>query len=235
MNISPLYQVLIYFEDRGEANIEDIKKWGIAVSRGVLGKMEAMGLIEGKKTETTTVYRLSSKGYEYLNKVLDAIHHGTKHWDGKWRMVWFSIPENERPKRDKFRRFLEAQGFKPTLSSLWISPLDLTNNVLSYIKKNALEKYVLAVETSNIYSMQTEDLLKAWDFEQYRSMFENYILHCEEILKTNRQNRFELKKLIFEYALILNSQPKLPIELLPKDWPMFRASLYYKRVRRLIG
>ena len=58
--------------------------------------------------------------------------------------------------------------------------------------------------------------------------------NIELFLKNRDASSFEVKKIIFKYALILGNQPKVPIELFPKDWPEFRANLVYKKIRRLI-
>jgi len=235
MEISPLYQILIYLEDKRSASLDEIKNWGIAISRGVLGKMEAMGLVESTETNGKIVLKLSQRGYEFLNSILDQIHKDVVHWDGKWRMVWFSIPERERSSRDKFRRFLESLGLKPILNSLWITPLDVKEQVSKYVQKNHLTNRVLLTETEILEGMDTLEILKAWNFDKFRVLYEEFMKKVDLILSSKDSENFEKKKLIFEYASILNCEPQLPIELLPRDWPRFRAGLYYKRLRRTIS
>ncbi len=235
MEISPLYQILIYLEDKGSATLDEIKSWGIAVSRGVLGKMEAMLLVEKQDTDQKVVFRLSRKGYEFLNSILDQIHKETQHWDGKWRMIWFSVPERDRSKRDKFRRFLEALGLKPVLNSLWVTPVPVRDKILHYIAKNNLNEMVMFVESDNVIGLSSQKMLSVWNFDRFRVFYNDFMKKADEILNSPKRDRFELKKLIFEYATILNCEPNLPIELMPKDWPRFRANLYYKRVKRAIS
>lgn len=235
MKISPLYQVLIYLEHNGQANADEIKKWGSAVSRGILGKMEAMELIDRLAKDNSVYFSLSNKGYVFLNSVLDVLHRGVKHWDNKWRVVWFSVPEKERPKRDKFRRALEGFGLRPVLGSAWVTPLDLKSDIGSAAKKfNVGNSYIL-IEAENLFGMDRKTLIGAWNFNKYRVFFEEFISRATKLLNQRpRPGLLELKALVFEYALILNGEPRLPIELMPKDWPEFRASLIYKKIRRLI-
>lgn len=235
MEISPLYQVLIYLEHNGQADIAEIKSWGNAVSRGILGKMEAMRLIDRKTDNESTQFMLSNKGYSFLNSVLDVLHRSVEHWDNKWRVVWFSIPEKERPKRDKFRRALEGLGLRPVLGSAWITPLNLKNEIIKITSDLKIGNSYIMLETENVYGTDREALLSAWDFNKYRLYFEAFITRSTELLnKKSEVGLLELKKLVFEYALILNGEPRLPIELMPKDWPEFRAGLIYKKIRRLI-
>ena len=234
--LSALYEILVYIEDRGSAQALEIQKWGSAVSRGVLGKMEAMGLLKRSKSTTgTQEYRLSTQGYKFLNSVLDVLHKGVVHWDGKWRFVWFSISEKDRPKRDKFRRFLESSGFRPILNSVWVTPLDESEKILSYARSIGVEKNIIHLVASSIAGLNQQDILNAWDFETYKKEYEEFIAQSNEVLTSKQIERFDLKKLIFQYAILLNNEPKLPIELMPNDWLSLRAQMQYKKIRRLIS
>ncbi len=234
-NLSALYEILIYIEDRGMVSAKELKNWGNAVSRGVLGKMEAMGLVEKISQGNLISYKLSLEGYRFLNSILDALHQNIIRWDGKWRFVWFSISEKNRSKRDKFRRYLEALGLKPILNSAWVTPLDLSIEILRYAKKLEVENNMIFIEAAKIAGLTQDDLLKAWDFEYYKQKYESFINDSQELISLSQKSRFELKKMIFQYAILLNNQPKLPTELLPKDWPHLRAQMQYKKIKRLIG
>lgn len=234
-NLTALYEILIYIEDKGTVSLEEIKMWGNAVSRGVLGKMEAMGLVQKDIKGERTLYKLSQDGYRFLNSILDALHQNVIRWDGKWRFVWFSISENKRPKRDKFRRYLEALGLKPILNSAWVTPLDLSDEIIKYSRKLQIEDNVLFVEAAKIAGVTQDTLLKAWNFDKYKHELESFINDSQALLNDHKISRFELKKMIFRYAMVLNNQPKVPTELMPKDWPYLRSQMQYKRIKRLIG
>lgn len=233
--ITPLYEVLIYLEEVRVADYERLKKWGAAISRGVLGKMEAMGLISRKKSENNRlIYSLSPNGYKLLNSVLDTLHQEVIHWDGKWRVVFFTVSEKERPQRDKFRRRLEALGLKPILNSAWITPLDRKAQIEDAAMQYGLSTKFILIESSEIFGLSNGDILKIWDFSKYRNHYEDFIKISEKTIEDAKRTNFDIKRMIFEYALILNSEPQVPIELVPKDWPKFRANLQYKKLRRLI-
>ena len=233
MNISPLYELLIYIEDQESVSILDIQKWGKQLSRGILGKMEAMKLIK-KEEGLNKMYSLSDSGHRFLNSVLDTIHRPVLHWDNQWRFVWFSIPEKNRSKRDKFRRFLEGIGMKPILNSLWVGAIDRKQVILTEISNLNIQDKVLFVETEMPLGISKNDILKGWDFEISRSYYEEFITKCNLYFSNPSKDNYKTKKFIFEYALILNTEPNLPIELLPDNWPKFRAQLQYKKIKRLL-
>ncbi|MFH1855528.1 MAG: hypothetical protein ABH810_03955 [bacterium] len=231
MQLSPLYQLLIFIEDRKEASLDDLKFLSPAVLRGILGKMEAMKLVE----KSNSVIKISKEGQNLLNNTLDYLHEKTIHWDGKWRFVSFSIPEPKRSLRDKLRRFLEEKGAKMVFNGLWISPLDISSGLTIFSKKSGIFKKILIIESNEISTGITkEELQTLWNFDSSKQDIYQFINKAEIFLKQRIRDSFEVKKIIFEYALILKSQPKLPIELFPSDWPQFRAGISYRKVKRLL-
>ncbi len=237
IQITPLYELLIYLEDKKSIAPKDLEKWGKNVSRGILGKMEAMDLIVKENVTGEVKITLSKKGYLFLNSILDALHKSIVHWDSKWRIVWFSIPESRRPIRDKFRRTLESIGMRPVLGSLWISPLSVGGEVISCARKFGIYEKVIYIETDHVEGLSQSQILSAWDFDKYKQYYEGFIEKADQFLSSKQEvdSRMYLKKLIFEYALILNNEPNLPIELFPNDWPKFRAQLMYKKIRRRLS
>jgi phenylacetic acid degradation operon negative regulatory protein len=233
MKLSPLYQALIFIEDKKEASLADLSFLSKPVLRGILGKMEAMKLIEKMPTDN---FRISSKGQALLNRFLDNLHTSTLHFDGYWRLVCFSIPELQRPIRDRFRRDLEAMGLKMALTGLWLTPLELEGVIEKRARElNIFDKVIISKTNQLISGLDATRLISLWDFDSSKQEIYDYIEDAEKFLKLSNKTSYEAKKMIFRYALILENQPKLPIELFPKDWPQFRANLIYKKVRRSLG
>jgi len=170
-----------------------------------------------------------------LNSILDAIHTPISHWDGKWRIVYFSTPENLRARRDKFRRDIEAAGFRPIIKGLWFSPIHSKSLYQRLVDINKMNGMTLFIESGPITEIDVTKVSSAWDFESHKKNFENFISKAEEFIATRDQDKIAAKELIFYYALIMNNKPQLPIEFLPNDWPEFRAKLMYKKLRRFIA
>lgn len=232
--LQPLYEALIYVEEKQAVKLEVFNNWGKNAARGIVGKMEAMGLVERFNNNSIKMIKLSQSGYDFLNSLLDSLHNDIAHWNGKWTIVWFSVSEKKRSNRDKLRRYLESIGMRPILNSLWISPLVLSSIVLSKAKNLNLLENVAIVETDSILGISKEDILKSWDFKTSKNLFYEFINKYSTI-KFENLDSFTAKKIIFEYALILKREPKLPIELYPTDWPRFRADQIYKKVKKQIN
>lgn len=232
--LQPLHEALIYVEEKQVVKLEEFNGWGKNAARGIVGKMEAMGLVERSIENSTTIIKLSQPGYAYLNSLLDSLHNDVAHWDKKWRLVWFSVAEKERSCRDRLRRYLEQIGMRPILNSLWVSPLPVVEDVLKQAGELNLLKNIAIVETDKISGISDHQILDSWNFEGSKDSFYQFIQKYSDI-KHDTLDSFSAKKIIFEYALILKDEPRLPIELFPSDWPRYRADQIYKKVKKRIG
>ncbi|MDO8522099.1 MAG: CRISPR-associated endonuclease Cas2 [bacterium] len=75
---------------------------------------------EGKKL------RLTAKG-ECALRILRARDYSEdkpRHWDRKWRVLVFDIPEYRKGLRDKLRHILQDIGFVRLQDSVWVYPYD---------------------------------------------------------------------------------------------------------------
>jgi len=228
--LSPLYKFIVFLEEKGKVDEGELGFKSDKTSRGVIGKMDALKFISRNATKIS----LSDNGYKFLNSILSSLHKSVEHWDGKWRIVYFSTPETKRSSRDRFRRELEALGFRPIIKGLWFSPMPLLEEVKKAEKRCSMAGMVVLIETAHVSSINEQALQRAWDFEKSRKDFDEFIKLSEEALKEKTQDRVKVKQLIFYFALVLAREPNLPIELLPKDWPKYRAMLMYKRLKNLL-
>lgn len=229
--LTPLYKFIVLLEESCGVELCKIEFKQDRVTKGVIGKLDAMGYID----KSDGLIKLSSKGYVFLNSILSSIHRSIDHWDGKWRIVYFSTPESIRSKRDKFRRDIESLGFRAIIKGLWFSPMPILNKVSEAVKKNGIDGMVITGESGEMFGIEEEMVSRAWEFDHHRDQLENFIKLAQNALDTKNLNRLEIKELIFFFAIILNNEPIVPIELLPKDWPKYRAVLLYKRLKNLIN
>ncbi len=69
---------------------------------------------------------LTSSGKSLLEKVDSKFRTWgrPKHWDKRWRVVIFDIPEKRRKSRDQMRTTLQSIGFEQLQRSVWVYPYD---------------------------------------------------------------------------------------------------------------
>ncbi len=72
------------------------------------------------------------------------------HWDKKWRLVFFDIPEKHKSGRDALSLKLRTLGFKPLQKSVWIYPFPCQDEIMRVCQVYKVSRYVTYIETSHI-------------------------------------------------------------------------------------
>ncbi len=71
-------------------------------------------------------------------------------WDGKWRIVFFDVPEGKRPIRDYLRNVLKRHGFREFQRSMWVWPYRLPDFLKKLLSDPQMRKYTRAITTYDI-------------------------------------------------------------------------------------
>lgn len=79
---------------------------------------------------------------EYSIKALLDFKKKKNKWKGKWYMVFFDVPEDQRNKREYLRKFLKRLGFYPYQKSVYIFPFACEKEVALIKKITQSEKYL---------------------------------------------------------------------------------------------
>ena len=115
-----------------------------AVAPNVLGAMGKLGLINSKQKKQSirkSLGKLIGSGYVALEAgkirltpkgegFAALLGEGRlapkkqKHWDKKWRILIFDIPESRKFTRERIRQTLVGLGFKHLQDSVWVYPYD---------------------------------------------------------------------------------------------------------------
>lgn len=116
----------------------------------ILRRLRLNGLIETiKKANEAEQISLNEKGkarwlkYQFHN--LQIVK--SKHWDKKWRIVLFDIPETKKKIRDALRRKLKDLGFLEFQKSVFIYHLPCRNEINFIINFFNIEENVFYLET----------------------------------------------------------------------------------------
>ncbi len=232
-----LHEILIFLEDSEKpVPFRVLKKFGTRKVGGVLGRMEARGLIEKHSQNGQIFYSISPEGREFLNQHLELIHSQPK-WEGSWYLFAFSIPEKQRHIRDKLRRHLKKLGLGLLFNNLWLTPFDKTKELTELVKKMKIEERAAWFEVSPTKLIAKKLIQEAWNLKKLETDYRRFIQQVKKALPkltTAPDKRFRIKKLIFSYALILAEDPNLPPEYLPANWPRAQAHQLYRKIRELL-
>ena len=97
--------------------------------------------IEGKERYV----ELTPKGARCLKEILkgEVRIKRPKKWDGKWRVVIFDVPENEKRKRDVLRDELRLLGFYRIQMSVYVYPFECTEVIRGISSRLNIKRSVL--------------------------------------------------------------------------------------------
>lgn len=128
---------------------------GRKVFSSTISKLEKRGLIVRKKKEGSLIFCLTSKGEkEAFNARLNAeILSATlldQRWDGKWRFIFFDIPESKRRYRVYLRKILKTLGFKEFQKSVWAYPFPIPSFISDVLWDKSIRQYTRFIVTKDI-------------------------------------------------------------------------------------
>jgi phenylacetic acid degradation operon negative regulatory protein len=142
--------ILMYL-DAAEQLGTDLYKPRQALMRSLTGKpssrMSALqrlmksGFVEILEDNNVQLCKLTPEGELQL---LLAKAHTPKpeKWDGRWRVVFFDIPEENKTERQQLRRLLLKNGFVKMQHSVYICPWPVNRDALKYLKDTGLIKFI---------------------------------------------------------------------------------------------
>ena len=232
MKLSTMQEVLILLEDEKEVPIYRLNRWGRSI-RGVLSKLKNLGWAEKISSNNEIFYRITNKGEKYFDETLSVLRDRGS-WDKKWRLVIFDIPESNRGARDKLRRALSNIGMGILQASVWISAQDKRDKILKISERLNLKNNIKYFEVTSTPSLNKQIIGKAWNLPEVNLDLERFIKESERTLKnmgTGNGDRFNAKKLIFQYAVVLKKDPALPDQFIQNDNLRAKAREIYLKLR----
>ncbi|SET53226.1 transcriptional regulator, PaaX family [Oceanobacillus limi] len=199
--------------------------------RAAISRMSKQGWVQSEKRGNKSYYSLTERGKLRMEEASKRIYKSeTPTWDGAWRMLVYTIPEEKRHLRDELRKELVWSGFGLLSNSCWITPNPLEEQVHSLIDKYEIGSYVSFFRaTYEGMSTNKELVEKCWDLENMNERYSQFIQEYSQkyILDKNKLEKGEMSDgicfvecalLVHEYRKFLFIDPSLPQELLPDKW-----------------
>jgi phenylacetic acid degradation operon negative regulatory protein len=216
--------------------------------RVAVSRMVKQGWIQSEKQGNKSYYFLTDRGVSRIEEAANRIYKmNPNEWDGKWRILMYTIPEEKRQIRDELRQELLWSGFGSFSNSCWISPNNLEREVKLLIAKYGISEYVDFFVSDYIGPRDNQSLMeKSWPLEEIKSKYEEFISKYSKqfIVHQSMINRGEMSdsecfvertKLIHEYRKFLFIDPGLPKELLPPMWSGDHATLLFSQYYKLLA
>ena len=218
-----------------------------AAARAALNRLARRGVLESSKTGRRTGYGVTRRapvevriGHAARSAVL--FGDASPPWDGQWRVVAFSMPEDRRNVRRAVRARLRWLGFAPLFDGLWVSPHEREEEAGRYLAELGIGSY--SVMTARIPPGVPQGTVPsdAWDLEGIRARYEEFVGEWEPLLDRTREGTvgtaealLSRTELMYDWMTFLGVDPMLPEELLPSDWPRRRAHAVFAELYDSLG
>lgn len=120
--------------------------------REALERLHQRRLVAYEERGKETYLKVTIGGQNYLKKFeFDTIKPAKpEHWDGKWRIVIFDVPEKKSKQRNDFRNKIRDFGFYQLQKSVWIYPHDCHDEVDFVTRFLETSPYVIYFETNDL-------------------------------------------------------------------------------------
>src|SRR3989344_922295 len=179
--------------------------------------------------------RITPKGLKFLSQHLDLSKFSRKKWDGKWRMVVFDVSEKDKKSRNKLRQEIRDLGFGMLQESVWICPFPLEDKLKEYFSTWKLRGEILVSKSEVLVGDQKDIAWRVWHLSRLSKSYRRLIEWWQSLPQKGR-NKSTALSFQQKYFSLLFSDPFLPAELLPKDWPGSKSGfLFTQQVSKLLN
>jgi phenylacetic acid degradation operon negative regulatory protein len=216
--------------------------------RAAISRMHKQGWVESRKEGNKSYYYLNERGQKRIEEAAQRIFKlQSTEWDGKWRMLIYSIPEEKRNLRDELRKELVWSGFGSLTYSTYISPNPLEEQIYDMISRYNIEPYVDFFISSYDGPHSDQRLIKScWNLEEINDRYQEFIdtYSKKYVIDRNKIEKKEMPdgecfvertKLVHEYRKFLFVDPGLPEELLPKTWLGDHAAALFRDYYQILA
>ena len=198
-----------------------------ATTRQALRRLTGQGIVTPERHGRNASYHLTAEGRRRLEEAADRIYlRRALAWDGRWRMLTYSFPEDERAARAALRKELAWLGYGSLAGGMWICPWDLGTRRDVVLTKHDVAGSVQTF-TSVLEGDDRELAARAYDLGELAAAHRGFLDVYETTPPFSGDDReaFTARvELVHHWRKFLFLDPGLPDELLPSDWLGDRAA-----------
>ena len=196
-----------------------VEPFGVGGStlRAALSRMVAAGDLR----RTDAVYRLSDRLLARQRRQDEALHPGTRAWRGDWEMVVITATGRGAAERAELRARLAALRLAELREGVWLRPANLGRSLPRELARVALS-YTARPDGS------PQDLVaRLWPLDAWAATARSLLAQAADA--HHPADRLTAFAAVVRHLL---TDPVLPPELLPTDWPGQSLRTAYAGYRR---
>jgi len=196
-------------------------------TRSVLNRMKERGLLDDERRGRTLLFGLTAQARQIVgdaDRRVRAEFPFAPSGDG-WTLVSFTIPESRRELRHRIRTALTWAGFASLRDGVWIAPGDIdVRNVIGTTVAGVSEAGITVFRGVSLDDLTDRRAVSdAWDLEGIRVAHDGF--QQRWTAPTGSESAVqEIVALLADWLALLRSDPRLPNNQLPENWPADASS-----------
>ncbi|WP_346618742.1 PaaX family transcriptional regulator C-terminal domain-containing protein [Blastococcus montanus] len=220
----------------GTSIVEAMRRVGVSphATRSALARMVKKGRLVSRRRGRPVYYGLTPRSVDVLNDGYARIWRTgavNRHWDGRWTLLSFTLPESWQRQRHELRTRLLWAGFGPLQGGLWIapSPVDVERLLSGLEAERHVRPFLAQPHQGLDVAAMVRDV---WDVPHLARRYERFIERWDGGDADRAYADPLARQLVLqeEWRLALRHEPRLPVELLPAPWPAERAQALFHRL-----
>lgn len=205
-------------------------------ARQAIARSGDRGLLESERIGRRTMWHLTEAARILLtegSRRIYSLHRQPRRWDGRWLLLFISVPEAQRELRHRLRTQLGWAGFASMGPGSWVSP---------WVDREPEAREALAalglLEAARSFAGalggigdQADLVTQAWDLDDIDGAYEAFVDRFATVGADTAPEAFvALTQLVHEWRRFPFLDPDLPAELLPPGWSGHRAATLFHRL-----
>ena len=205
-------------------------------SRQAVGRLAEQGLLDSERVGRQVRWRLTGEAVDLLSagteRIFGFLGDG-RDWDGRWLVLSFSVPEEQRHARAQLRKELGFAGFgfpgpglavcahtdREAEARRVLDRLGLAGNCLSFLGE------------AGQLAGRAELVRRAWDVGTLGGGYLDFIARFESLDPAGEAGQCAaVTEMVHRWRRFPFIDPELPDDLLPEGWPGHRAKALFDRL-----
>lgn len=223
---------------------------GERAARSTLSRMKQEGWLATRKFGRRTQTSATRRGRAILEQGNQRIFEPPlERWDGQWRLVVYSLPEEKRELRNQLRKQLVWYGFGNLAPGAWVSPHERQAELEAILDALAVRRHVSLFTGRHAGALSDQELVaRCWDIPGLEAEYRAFVGRHQRAYDGLRAahaagqappapeacfvRRFWLT---YDFQPFPRKDPNLPPALLPSPWVGHEARQLFAGYRRLLS
>lgn len=199
--------------------------------RSTLTRMVNRGLLRRQREGRKMFFGLTPQAVRILEDGGQRIWRDgavNEDWDGTWTLLGFSLPESWQRQRHDLRSRLTWSGFGALYSGLWIAPGHA--DVRDAVSELGLDAHVKVFHArADAFTDVGLMIRESWDLESIAARYVAFDKRWAAVPAPVDPVATRLR-LVAEWLRIIRTDPRLPVQHLPPEWPARQAQETFRRI-----